>query len=559
MQYITYNLSAPTLTSLTNLLTQWKNDQIISRIWAKDPFVWNPDSSYHTELANRLGWLHLPEQMLPQVPELEKIANEVKTRFTKIVLLGMGGSSLAPEVFSRVYGNAPGYPALSIIDSTHPGVIQQCLATLELEKTMFVMASKSGGTAETNSFFYTFYHALQEKGLQPGEHFIALTDPDTSLEKLALEKRFAYVVSTPPEVGGRYSALTPFGMLPAALMGIDVRRFLQAALELQNACSPQFTDENNPGLYLGAILGLLAEKNINKITFITSPEIALFPQWVEQLVAESTGKHGKGILPIADEPLADIANYQDDRAFVFIQLKDSVQNTQQEFAQKLIQAGFPVISVVLDSVYDLAAEFYRWEMATAVASVVLQINPFDQPDVQLAKTLAGESLKAYKETGALPVETAQLVDGNMQVFGSGTQSSAAATIQQLLADRKKGDYLCLQGFIPYAAATDEAVTALRNTLLTKYNLCSTFGYGPRFLHSTGQLHKGGPDEGIFIQITDEIQNDLEVSGQGYSFGTLITAQAQGDAKALKSRNRRFLKIHISGNIAETLQLLAKNL
>ncbi|MBI2417009.1 MAG: phosphoheptose isomerase, partial [Ignavibacteriales bacterium] len=363
MHTITYLLSEHLNTNLENKITGWSNSGIIKRIWDKDPFVWKSNPQEHKELADRLGWLQLPETMLDEIAPLISIANEVKEKFNKVILLGMGGSSLAPEVFSRVFGSAPGYPALSIIDSTHPAVIEGFLETLDLEKTIFVMASKSGGTSETNSFFYTFYEALQKKGLHAGGHFIALTDPGTKLEKLAKEKEFAYIVSTPPEVGGRYSVLTPFGILPAALIGIDIKQFLTAALTMQKSCGPDVQDKANPGLYLGLLLGELAMQNVNKITFITGKEVALFPQWVEQLVAESTGKEGKGILPVVDEPIADISHYGTDRAFVFLQMKEHVSEELEAFKQLLLANKFPVISIELENVYDLAGEFYRWEMA----------------------------------------------------------------------------------------------------------------------------------------------------------------------------------------------------
>jgi len=541
--------------AVENRLQLWQKNNIAPGIWHKDAAVWKEKPEDQTEISNRLGWLTLPEMELCNINKVMSFAAEVKDSFTKILLLGMGGSSLAPEVFAKTFGNKEGYPSLAIVDSTHPTVIKRILDTYDLQKTLFVVASKSGGTAETASFFYTFYEALAKLTPEPGKNFVALTDPGSNFEKIAKEKKFLKIFSTPPEVGGRYSVLTEFGMVPAALMGINIAKFLDEAKKLQTICKPVIIAEDNPGLRLGAVLGELATIGRDKITFYVSPEIASFPQWVEQLVAESTGKEGKGILPVADEIFEGFEYYRNDRVLVFFKLNGGKNAAIEKIESDAKQAGIPVISIEIPELYAIAQEFYRWEFATASASIILGINPFDQPNVQLAKTLANESLKAYKETGKLPVEEPVLTDKGIDVLTPTTGSDIKSVVDGFLKQAVDGDYLGILAFIEYGKDIDAALTALRQSIIKKYKLCTTLGYGPRFLHSTGQLHKGDGNNGLFIQIVNTIADDVDVVGQGYSFGTLVTAQAQGDAKALLSKDRRLLKLRITGDLIKGIQEL----
>jgi glucose-6-phosphate isomerase len=556
MNQIEYFISPEVHEKVTSRLQAWDAKNVIARLWQKDPAVWKERVEEQVEIANRLGWLSLPETSKETLQALEAFASEVKSEFTDVFVLGMGGSSLAPEVFSKTFGSKPGYPRLQIVDSTHPANVQAILDNYDLTKCLFLMASKSGGTAETNSFFYAFSSVLQNKVADPGKHFVALTDPDTSLGKLAAEKGFRKVVITPAEVGGRYSALTPFGALPLALIGVDLVEFFGTAAELQSACKPGHPANENPGAFLGALLGEYALEGKDKVTFFASEKVDSFPMWVEQLVAESSGKEGIGILPVEGEPHVALANYGDDRIFVLLKVSGRDDRWLADLEQLLLDAGKPVIVITLQGTYGLAQEFYRWEFATATACIVLGVNPFDQPNVQSAKTLANQSLKAYKETGKLPVDEVTVSGDGIEVISPATGATVKEVLNTFLANSAAGDYVAVLAFTPYGDATAKAMHELRRVILEKYKLAVTSGYGPRFLHSTGQLHKGGKNNGLFIQIVDTVTPDLAVPGQGYSFGTLITAQAQGDANALRGEGRRLLRLRFTGNTAEGLTALA---
>jgi len=537
-------------------LNAWQEQNIPSRLWNLDPSIWKDNPAEQKELADRLGWLNKPYKMLDVIYELQQFADEIKNEFNRVLLLGMGGSSLAPEVFATTFGSKEGYPTLAILDSTHPLNVKKISETYDLSKTLFIVASKFGGTIETMSFFYYFYNEVSKVNKNPGSQFVALTDPHTWLENFATEKKFRKIFSTPSNVGGRYSALTYFGMLPAALIGMDIERFLLNAKDLADECQSYVDSTTNPGFVLGAVLGELYETGRDKVTFFVSEKFASFPQWVEQLVAESTGKEGKGILPICDEMQFSIEQYKDDRVFVFIK-SSSDSGRLDKFSHELISAEKPVIIFELNDPYALAKEFYRWEMATALSSVVLKIHPFDQPDVQYAKTLAGESLKAYKSEGKLPQEKPAITEQGISLYSMPEQKLTSTSIKDVLKDflsnAGANDYVAIMAFTEYGEEVAQALEAFRAAISKKYALATTVGYGPRFLHSTGQLHKGGKNNGLFIQITNAIHEDVEVPDQGYSFGVLVTAQAQGDLNALRNKQRTALSIHIDGNLAEALR------
>jgi len=540
-------------------LSAWDKADVVSRVWKKDPTVWKEKKEDDKELSNRLGWLDLPKEMQKHIPELASFANEARKEFDHVVLLGMGGSSLAPEVLFKTFGKVEGYPDLTILDSTHPASVKNILNNYNITKTLFIVASKSGGTAETMSFYYTFYETLAKSGAEAGKNFVAVTDPGSGLEKLATDKKFRRIFSTPPEVGGRYSVYTFFGLLPAALIGVDLTQLLGRAEELENECSALVKAVNNTGVELGAVIGELASAGKDKLTFIASPSLAAFPVWVEQLIAESTGKEGRGILPVADEQVGEPAVYGKDRVFIYLRVNEDECAVIDKKVKALEEAGFPVIYVTVRDKFDIGHEFYRWEMATALSGVVLGINPFDQPNVQLAKTLANEGIDNYLKTGKLPHDEPVIAGSEISVFGETSAKDAADVLPEFFASAKEGNYAAVMGFIPYSSATDEALDELRTKIRAKYKIAVTTGYGPRFLHSTGQLHKGDGNKGLFIQFTSSTSDDLEVPGKGYSFGTLISAQAQGDLKALKNTGRKTIRFHFEGDVAEGIKKISSKL
>ncbi len=550
---IKYEVGEKIISETDKLLAVWQNEKINERIWKKDPTIWRKDPAKQAELADRLGWLNLADSMQKEIEMLENSASEIKKDFEDVVLLGMGGSSLAPEVFFKTFGNKEGYPRLTILDSTHPFSVKNVIDNYNLKKTLFVVSSKSGGTVETMSFFHTFFNEVKKFSSEPGKQFIAITDPGSGLEKLAQQNKFRKIFSTPSDVGGRYSALTFFGLVPAALIGMDLNLFLSNAKEMTGNCKPEIAASENPGFYLGALLGTLALNGIDKVTFFASPKISSFPVWAEQLIAESTGKDDKGILPVADENFESAEVYAKDRVFVFLRLKDDNNDKLDKALNGLSEKKFPLISIELNNVYELAKEFYRWEMATALAGAALDIHPFDQPNVQLAKAMAIESLNAYKNTGSLPKEEPKLVDGNLSFYGDAEARDTASYLENFLSQIKEGDYIAINAFIPMTKTNEDILQNFRLKLRDKYKVATTLGFGPRFLHSTGQLHKGGANNGYFIEITSGIETDLDVPGQGYSYGVLVNAQALGDLKALRSKDRRVIRINISGNIEEGLK------
>jgi transaldolase/glucose-6-phosphate isomerase len=479
-------------------IKQAAKDDVVHRIWHRDGTLWAPTGT--PEVTDRLGWLDISEKMLEQVDDLETFAAEVREAgLTDAVLLGMGGSSLAPEVFRRsTSGHAM---KLHVLDSTHPDQIQATIDQLDLEKTLFIVSSKSGGTIETMSQFKLFHDRVPD-----GSHFVAVTDPGTSLAKLGAENGFRRVFENDPEIGGRYSALSFFGLVPAVLLGVDVRAVLEAAEVAVHNCR---LNDGNSGLWLGIALGELARNGRDKLTFVVDGPLTAFGLWAEQLVAESTGKQGRGILPIADEPLVDAGAYGPDRVFVHIASGDSANAAHIEALRK---AGHPTITVHAEGPTDLGRIFFYAEFATAVAGWVLEINPFDQPNVQEAK------------------------DNTSRVLKEGAQDLDAGNLDELLSGLGSPRYVAILGYLPYSAETDEAVARFRARLIEQHGVATTFGYGPRYLHSTGQFHKGGPSVGAFVELVDDPAGDLPVPGEPYTFAQLIRAQADGDLQTLRSHD-----------------------
>ena len=518
--------------AVTARLERFQGESFGRRLWARDTTLWSQTSV--AELSDRLGWLMLHETMRPLVPALEALAAQVCAEGVRhVVVLGMGGSSLAPEVYQRTFGSAPGYPELLVLDSTHPAAVRAVERRIDAAKTLFLVSSKSGTTTEPLSFMRWFWEVLKRAGREPGRHFIAITDPGTPLERLAAERGFRRVFRATSDVGGRYSALTAFGLVPAALLGVPVRRLLDEALTMAESSDAGVDAKKSPALALGAALGELALAGRDKLTFVCSPGLSAFPDWIEQLIAESTGKDDKGILPVADEALGEVAVYGNDR--VFIGLSDKGDDPRLE---ALAKAGHPVLRYRLDEKTDLGQEILRWELATAVAGAVMGIQPFNQPDVELAKNLAREAL-ASAGKGA---------SGEVETIAAGDKERLGTAIFAWLGTVRAGDYIAVQAYLPASPALSARLNRLRTRLRDKLRLATTLGYGPRFLHSTGQLHKGGPDTGLYLQIVDEPSEALPVPESDYSFATLIAAQSVGDYLALKQRGRRILRVSLGRDV-----------
>ena len=530
-------------------------EQTAERLWAKDGSLWAASGKAPDEVAAWLGWLDLPEAMAARVSELEHLARDVRQDgYRRAAVLGMGGSSLAPELFSRVFAWAGG-PAgngaasadgleLRILDSTHPDVVRGFRSWASEQRTLFCVSSKSGTTTEPNAY----QAAMGETA--PALDFVAITDPGTALADLARAQEFRAIVEAPPDVGGRYSALTVFGLVPAALLGVDVAGLLDRARSMARACQ-EADAAANPGLALGAFIGEAALAGRDKLTILTSPRLAAFGDWAEQLIAESTGKAGIGVVPIVGEPVADPGAYADDRAFVFLTLADDPHEELAQAAENLGARGHPVLHIGLSEALEIGAEFVRWEVATAIAGVVLGIDPFDQPNVQESKDATKELLDAFRAKGALPQpmplvsEPGIAASGDPSALGD-TPVTVDGAVSQLLSTIRGGiDYVAILAYVPMDPEIEEHLQRIRQQIGHATGAATTLGFGPRFLHSTGQLHKGGPDTGVFLQLTAEPSKDLPIPGWDETFATLIAAQALGDLASLQKRGRRALRLHLA--------------
>jgi glucose-6-phosphate isomerase len=546
---------------IESALAGLESRDVVARIWRKDHTVWRADP---TEIANRLGWLNTTEQMCEMVPALEAFAAEIKRAgFRHVVLLGMGGSSLGPEVLRQVLGPAPSppgtpsartegaarqpelhqYPALIILDSTVPDRVRAVSSQVDLARTLFLVSSKSGGTTETTSF-YRHFRGLVERAVgmeRAGRSFVAITDRGTPLEKLGRAEGFRRIFLNSPEIGGRFSVLSYFGLLPAVLAGIDVGILLDRANCMREACASCVPARENPGALLGATIGVLARQGRDKLTLVTPPPLESFGLWVEQLLAESLGKDGKGIIPVAGEPWLEPGSYGRDRLFVYLTLAgaDSVANNQM--LDRIAASGHPVLRLELKDRYDLGAEFFRWELATAVAGSLLGVHPFDQPDVQGSKDNTDRVLEGFRRDGRL-----------LPVAESGNLS-------ELLGQAEPGDYLAIMAYIQQDSEIEGLFTELRRRVGGRLGIATTVGYGPRFLHSTGQLHKGGPASGLYLQLTADYARDAPIPGQEYDFGVLAKAQAIGDFGALRSLGRRAVRVHLGHDPAGGLRRLLEDL
>ena len=517
----------------------WQNEDVPCRIWRRDPTVWADSDT--PEITNRLGWLYLPEMMQEEIERIEAFAADVAPAFDDVVVLGMGGSSLAPDVFGTVFDSTDGYPDLQILDSTHPAAVQALEDELDLANTLFVVASKSGTTTETLSFFNYFWNRLAEQTDAPGDHFVATTDPGTPLVDLAEDRGFRRVFKATPDVGGRYSALTPFGLVPAALMGLDLSTLLDRAWSASEASAFCVEAPNNAGLELGATLGTLANAGRDKVTFVTSESLDAFPAWHEQLIAESTGKDDTGIVPVDGEALADPDAYGDDRVFVYFELAADESDDTTAAVEALADAGHPTLHFRLNDRYDLAREMYRWEMGVAAAGALLDIHPFNQPNVEAAKRLAREAMEG---DGA--------GDGTTRTITADDTGALDQAVNDWLDAGDDTSYVAVQAYLSPTDTHEQALRTLQQTIRDETGLATTLGYGPRFLHSTGQLHKGGPPNGLFLQLVDTPDEDVPVPETDYTFGELITAQATGDYQALQDADRTVLRVRVDEASLDTL-------
>jgi len=522
-------------------LTELKQRNIVERIWKKDHSVWKPDPA---EIANRLGWLNIIDLMRGQVAALQSFASEIReSGFRHVVLLGMGGSSLGPEVLGQTFGSVTGYPELIVLDSTIPTKVLAVTDIINPAHTLFLVSSKSGTTIEPNSLFL-YFESLVASAVgkdNTGNNFVAITDPETPLAELASQKRFRNTFINPPDIGGRYSVLSYFGLVPSALIGIDIAVLLDRAERMRKECTEAKSLSENPGTKLGTVMGTLASLGLDKLTLFTSPSTGSFGLWIEQLVAESTGKDGKGIVPVAGEPFVEPVRYGDDRLFVCLRVSQDDNSAIDAVIDKLKDSGQPLVVLRIEDKLDLGAEFFRWEFATAVAGVVLGIHPFNQPNVQAAKEATEAMLQEHMHTGELP------------------RTDVTESFAGLLSKARSGDYLAVMVYVQQTPEVDGVMTELRCRIVERHAVATTFGYGPRYLHSTGQLHKGGPNTGLFLFITADYERDVPIPGSPYSFGVLAGAQALGDLRALKSAGRRVARSHLSrgdtGAIPELLNEL----
>lgn len=544
---------------LSDIFERWRKAGNVRRLWEGDAKLWTG-----ADEARWLGWLGALDGVRAQLDTWSQMRTQIlRDGIQQVVVLGMGGSSLCPEVLQACFAAAPQHPALRILDTTVPEQIQATAAELDLSKTLFVVSSKSGSTAETDALRAYFFDQLEKRfdAARAARHFIAITDPGSSLEKLARAENWFSIVSGTPSIGGRFSALSAFGMLPGFLLGISMHDFLARANQMTLSCDACVPPKQNPGIALGLALAHLAKQGRNKITLFAPSELTALGAWIEQLLAESTGKNGFGLLPVDEEALGNTDVYGTDRVFVAWELRDKIDAAQTERLFALERAGHPVIRIEIENALDLGAEFFRWEIATAVVGAEHRINPFDQPDVEATKIATRTLLKTYRESGALPQSQAALHNNEFEVFAAadflqrlcdGRATNFDALLSAFLQTLSAGDYFAVQAYLPRDPQIHKALQTLRHRVRDAKRVATTLGYGPRFLHSTGQLHKGDANQGVFLQLTAKSELRLDIPGQDIDFGTLLCAQAQGDFQVLAERGRRILRIEFSSRESSTL-------
>jgi transaldolase / glucose-6-phosphate isomerase len=549
---------------VTAALADWRSGGKIERLWQRDASLWTGGDE-----RNWLGWLDIVDQQIAQQDQLQRVAKEVQQRgFQHVLLLGMGGSSLCPEVLRLTFGRVTHFPNLHVLDSTDPAQVKAFEHLIDIPKTLFIVSSKSGSTLEPNIFKQYFFERTKQAvgATKVGSQFIAITDPGSKMQQVAEADRFLHVFFGRPSIGGRYSALSNFGMLPAAVIGIDTKRFLSRAAEMVKACGPNVPVEQNPGAMLGIILGTAAQAGRDKVTIIASPGIADLGAWLEQLLAESTGKIGRGIIPVDREELTAPEAYGNDRVFAYVRLESAADAGLEAKVATIERAGHPVVRLSMPDIYDLGAEFFRWEIATAVAGSIIGINAFNQPDVEASKVATRTLTSLYEKTGTLPAEKPILEDAGVKLFtdeknaaelsqAAGNDKSLAGSLKAHLGRIKPGDYFAVLGYIQMNAEHEQSLQSVRHSVRDTKRVATCLGFGPRFLHSTGQAYKGGPNSGVFLQITCDDAVELPVPGQKYTFGVVKAAQARGDFQVLAERGRRALRVHLGSNLKAGLATL----
>jgi len=544
-------------------LDDWDTEDKVRRLWERDASLWT-----NGDEGKWLGWLSIVDEQQRSIRRFPNFSLEVKDAgFSHILLLGMGGSSLCPEVMSRSFGKIEGFPALHVLDSTDPAQIKTLENKIDPANTLFIVSSKSGSTLEPNIFKQYFFDRVRQVvgDDEVGNRFIAITDPGSKLRQEAEADRFRKIFLGVPSIGGRYSALSDFGLAPAAAMGVDVAKFLDRTHEMVKVCGADVSARNNPGVILGALLGVAHNQGRDKITIIASPGIHDLGAWLEQLLAESTGKSGKGLVPVDREPTASPETYGDDRVFVYLRL-DADADAEPDVAMEAIKdAGQPVVRIAVDDVYNLGQEFFRWEIATAVAGSIIGINPFDQPDVEASKLATRKLTGEYEENGSLPAETPIFEGDGIKLFAdernatalneAASESSLHGYLKAHLDRLAEGDYFALLAYVEMNDDHETSLQSMRRAVRDRRRVATCLGFGPRFLHSTGQAYKGGPNTGVFLQITCEDAFDVPVPGQKYTFGVVKAAQARGDFEVLAARGRRALRVHLGADVKSGLQQL----
>ena len=561
---LSYNLQDNLGQNVKAALEDWKKNDKVKRLWARDASLWT-----NKDEANWLGWLGIVEEQMAHDADFKKIADEIrKEGFAHLVLLGMGGSSLCVEVFGKTFGKIDGYPEVHILDSTDPAQIRALESKIDIARTIFIVASKSGTTLEPNIFEQYFYEKVKQSvgAAEAGKRFIATTDPGSQMQKVAEAHGFRHIYYGVPGIGGRYSALSNFGMIPAAIQGVDVPKFLDRAEEMVHACASVVPAEENPGVILGAILGTLQKSGHDKVTIFASPGISDLGAWLEQLLAESTGKEGKGLIPVDLESIGSPDVYGSDRVFAYLRLENGADPKQDAGIAALEKAGQPVVRVQVANNYELGQEFFRWEIATAVAGSIIGINAFNQPDVEASKIETRKLTDEYEKSGSLPKETPFYEEKGVKLYSDDKNATALkqaagkdATLTGYLRAQmnrlKAGDYFAVLGYIERNEQNRSQLQSMRHAVRDKKHVATCLGFGPRFLHSTGQAYKGGPNTGVFLQITCDDPADLPVPGKKYTFGTVKAAQARGDFNVLTERGRRALRVHLTGDLATGLKTL----
>jgi transaldolase / glucose-6-phosphate isomerase len=556
-----YTLPDKLATGVKASLEDWKKNGKVKRLWQKDASLWTG-----ADEDKWLGWLDIAEQQLEDIDKLKEIAADIKgAKFKNALLLGMGGSSLCPEVLRMTFGKTAGYPDLHVLDSTDPAQIKATEDKVDLSSTICIVSSKSGSTLEPNIYKQYFFDRVKTKvgEKEVGNRFIAITDPGSKMQRVAERDKFRKVFMGVPSIGGRYSALSNFGMVPGAVMGVDIPKFLKNTKQMVDACGEGADATANPGVILGTILGIAATQGRDKVTIVTSPGIFDLGAWLEQLLAESTGKVGKGIIPVDREKLAKPDAYGNDRVFAYLRLESDPDKEQSAAIEALAKAGQPVVRIVLSDVYNLGQEFFRWEIATAVAGSIIGINAFNQPDVEASKTETRKLTTEYETTGKLPSESPFFTGDGCKLYADLKNTAAlkgggtlAGFLKKHLERIAAGDYFGVLGYITMNEAHEEALQAIRLAVRDNKKVATVLGFGPRFLHSTGQAYKGGPNSGVFLQITCDDAVDILVPGQKYTFGVVKAAQARGDFAVLAERGRRALRVHLGKDVAAGLATLA---